>query len=200
MRTRPLAPPVIALALLAAACAGGSSSSSSSATGGATSVSTPTSSPTAPTSESESSTPSAPASPVIEDGKNFAFVKKVDTSSNPATITYDLAYLLTGDAAEQAAKDHGDEVPPPNDYYIVNDNPRLRTVELPTTARIELFDWNNCCDDTFKASVDEFAQAINAGNHQTTVGDGHLLNGRLSPYWLYARDGRIVRIEEQFLP
>jgi hypothetical protein len=137
---------------------------------------------------------------VIEDGRNFAFIKKVDTSSDPVTITYDLAYLLTGDDAIKAAEDHGDEVPPPNDYYIVNDNPRLRTVELSPTARIAVFDWNTCCDTTFNASVDEFAQAVDAGKQQTTVGDGHLLNGRLSPYWLYARHGAVVRIEEQFLP
>ena len=50
-------------------------------------------------------------------------------------MTFDLAYFLTGDAANQAAAEHGDETPVPNDYYIVNDNPSLRThARLPTVS------------------------------------------------------------------
>jgi hypothetical protein len=192
MKVRSIGVPAIALALLGAACA-----KTGTAAGGQTPIATLTESPGAPTtSASTSSTPSG--SPVIEDGKNFAFIKSLDTSASPPTVTYDLAYFLTGDAATQAAKDHGDEAPPPNDYYIVNDNPKLRTVALAPDARLVLLDWNHCCDTTFDGDLTEFAGAVDRDAEVTS--DGDVYKGRQSPYWLIARNGQIVRIEEQYLP
>lgn len=194
MNVRSLAAPLLALGVVATACAGGTAVDTP---GGGTG--TPTEPPTSPTGVPTSPTgsPTAAASPVIEDGRNFAFVKSVDTSTDPPTVTYDLAYFLTGQDAVQAAKDHGDEVPPPNDYYIVNDNPRLRTVPLAPGARLVFLDWSHCCDATFDGSLDAFARALDQG--EMTI-DGHMYKGRLSPYWLVARGGAIVRIEEQYLP
>jgi hypothetical protein len=192
MNVRSIAVPAVALALLGAACAKAGTGAGGDTPVGTLSGSSGASSASAPTS----STPSG--SPVIEDGKNFAFIKSVDASATPPTVTYDLAYFLTGDAATQAAKDHGDEAPPPNDYYIVNDNPKLRTVALAPDARLVLLDWNHCCDTTFEGVLTEFADAVN-GDAELTV-EGHVYKGRVSPYWLVARDGQIVRIEEQYLP
>jgi hypothetical protein len=196
MKARSIVLPAVALALCAAGCArdqpaagGGTSVASGSHTAGTTSPST---------GPSESGSPVASGSPVIEDGRNFAFVTAVDASASQPTVTYDLAYFLTGDAATQAAKDHGDEAPPPNDYYIVNDNPALRTVPLAPNARLVLLDWKHCCDQTFDGVLSDFADAVN-GDAEMTV-DGHVYKGPMSPYWLIARDGQIVRIEEQYLP
>ena len=195
MTVRRIALPALAFALLAAGCAGRANEPGvPSSSGSASSSSTGTGSSTA----SASASPTAAASPLIENGRNFAFVKSVDVSADPPTITYDLAYFLTGDAATQAAKDHGDEAPPPNDYYIVNDNPRLRTVPLASGARLVLLDWNHCCDVTFDGDLTAFAEAINSGK-DVTVGD-ETYKGGSSPYWLVARNGRILRVEEQFLP
>jgi hypothetical protein len=193
VRIRSTAAAVLAGALLVGACSGAPSTS-----GGPTGASgtTPASSATGATAEP--STPVASASPLIEDGKNFAFVKSVDTSTDPATVTYDLAYFLTGDAAAKAAREHGDETPPPNDYYIVNDNPKLRTVALAPGARVVLLDWNHCCDRTFDAPLRAFAEAIDGGTEMTS--GGHIYKGQISPYWLVAEDGAIVRIQEQYLP
>jgi len=201
MAIRSLALSTVAFTLLTAGCtsSGADSASANASDGSSSSAPAARQSSATPTPTGATSTPSVTASPLIEDGKNFAFVRSVDTSTDPPTVTYDLAYFLTGDAATQAAKTRGDEVPPPNDYYIVDDNPRLRTVDLSPSVRIALFDWNNCCDATVNASVDEFAHAVNAGKKQTTV-RRHLFNGRLSPYWLFGGEGTIVRIEEQFLP
>jgi hypothetical protein len=57
-------------------------------------------------------------------------------------MTFDLAYFLTGDAANQAAAEHGDETPVPNDYYIVNDNPLLRTTPISPSVEIDAIDWS----------------------------------------------------------
>ena len=52
------------------------------------------------------------------------------TSADPvvAELRFDRVQFLTGEEAERAAAANGDEVD--NDYYVVNDNPRLRTVQL----------------------------------------------------------------------
>jgi hypothetical protein len=67
---------------------------------------------------------------VLADGRHAVFLTTVDPTRR--TITFDLIQLYTGDdATREAAKDH-QESPPPNDYYIRNINPKLRT--LPTAA------------------------------------------------------------------
>jgi hypothetical protein len=196
MKVRSIVLPAIAVTVFAAGCAKNQDFADGGTPVATASPSSQTTSPSAGASDSGS--PAASGSPVIEDGKNFAFVTSVDASANPPTVTYDLAYFLTGDAATQAAKDHGDEAPPPNDYYIVNDNPTLRTVPLAPGARLVLLDWNHCCDQTFDGVLGEFANAIDTGREVTV--DGRTYKGANSQYWLVAKDGQVVRIEEQYLP
>jgi hypothetical protein len=137
--------------------------------------------------------PSASASHGVEDGRYFVFVDSIDTDSDPATITFDLARFLTGDAAIEAAKEHGDEYPPPNDYYIVNDDPTLRTTSLSADVRLRIIDWANCCGTFIDGDVTTLAQAIVDGDPTGTYRPS-------SPFWITVEQGRIARIEEQYLP
>jgi hypothetical protein len=67
---------------------------------------------------------------VLADGRHPVCLTAIDPDSG--TITFDLVQWYHGeDTAREAAKDH-QESPPPNDYYIRNVNPKLRT--LPTAA------------------------------------------------------------------
>jgi hypothetical protein len=148
--------------------------------------------PTAPTGATgETGTPPAE----LEDGEHFGFVEEVDASGG--TLVLDLAYFLTGEAANEAAAERGDEVPVPNDYYIVNDNPRLRTLTLADDLALRVYDWNRCCDRRFDGDLETFAQAIEEGQVDS---DGFLYQGHFSPYWLTVENGEVVRIEEQYLP
>ena len=54
------------------------------------------------------------------------------------TVTFDLVQWFQGDAAARAAAEDGEESPPPNDYYIRNVNPRLRTLPVAADARLTL--------------------------------------------------------------
>ncbi len=195
MRVRRLVPFVVALAFAASACATEQAGAGSSPAGTSAPPASPTAESPSPTETTASPTPAA--SPLIENGRNFAFIKSVDVTADPATVTYDLAYFLTGDQATKAAEEHGDESPPPNDYYIVNDNPKLRTVPLSPDVRLVLLDWNRCCDRRFRGDLADFARAFDEG--ELTVGD-RVYKGNLSPYWLVAHHGVIVKIEEQYLP
>jgi hypothetical protein len=62
---------------------------------------------------------------VLPDGRHPVRLTSVDSDQH--RITFDLIQFYWGeDATREAAKDH-QESPPPNDYYIRNVNPRLRT-------------------------------------------------------------------------
>jgi hypothetical protein len=166
----------------------------------------PTASPTAgepsgvtgPTGPTTTPTPSPSAgptpSPAIEDGRHFTFLSAI-AIGDPTTITFDLAYFLTGDEAAEAAAERGDESPPPNDYYIINDNPKLRTVPVAEDAELRILDWADCCDGFITGSIDELAAAMASG--EDPYGGVYRYT---SPFWLTVEDGQIVLIEEQYLP
>lgn len=179
-RTLPAA--ILVLALAVTACSSGSSS----VTGGPSTGSEPGTSPSPEVTETSTVEPTPVAE--IEDGRHFVFVKRAKDGG----VTFDLAYLLTGKDAEQAAKDAGEELPVPNDYFIVNDNPKLRTVPVADGAKVMVYDWSKCCDSYTSITYDEFAGYI-----ASPTNDFH---GTLSPYWLRVQGGQIVKIEEQYLP
>ena len=92
----------------------------------------------------------------------------------------------------------GDEVPVPNDVYIVNDNTTIRDVPIDPSTELLLIDWNECCETSPGAELDAFASAI-GGPDFVEIG-GRRYAGSLSPYWVTIENGQVVLIEEQFLP
>ncbi|MEW6059054.1 MAG: hypothetical protein AB1551_02755 [Actinomycetota bacterium] len=188
---------VLAGSLIVGACTeeGGGETASGSPTISSPPSTSVSSSPTPSPEPTGSPSPSEAASPVLEDGRHFGFIQSVDLSTQVPTLVFDLAYFLTGDEANEAAAEHGDEVPVPNDYYIVNDNPRLRTLTLDPDVRLELVDWANCCDAVFLGDLVPFAESF----EETTYPSGPYKGG-FSPYWLIVEHGVVVEIEEQFLP
>lgn len=180
--------PGAATGVTGATAASGSTSGAS----GSTSASGATGS----TDQSTSAGPSVEPGTDLEDGRHFGFIQTLDEAG---LMAFDLAYFLTGDEATQAAIEHGDEAPPPNDYYIVNDNPRLRTLTIAPDVAIVLLDWNRCCDHTISPDLATFAQVISAGDDLVEI-DGQTYYGRLSPYWITVQGGEVTMIEEQYLP
>ena len=154
-----------------------------------------TPSPSAEPSETESPEPSETSSPTpeLDDGRHFGYIRSIDTASQ--TMVFDLAYFLTGDEANEAAEEHGDEVPVPNDYYIVNDNPKLRTLAVAPDVEIWVIDWGNCCDPV-KGEVQPFVDAFGTKQHAWDA----MYQGAESQYWVTVDDGVVVEIEEQYLP
>lgn len=162
------------------------------------SPSRPAGSPSASTSDSPSPSPTPEpstrptASPVLDDGRHFVFVKELP-GAPPDRMTFDLAEFLTGDAAAEAATEHGDESPPPNDYYIVNDNPRLRTLAIAPDAELRILDWADCCSSFVVGDLGLLADALAHGDPTGTYRPS-------SPFWITVSGGAIVTIEEQYLP
>jgi hypothetical protein len=159
----------------------------------------PSSGPTGTTGATESSNPGCsgtPAPATLADGTYFGFLESIDVGSGVSE--FDLACFYTGDEANEQAAARGDEVPVPNDVYIVNDNPSTRDVPVDPSVELLLIDWNACCETSPGAELDAFASAL--GDQDFVEIDGFRYAGGLSPYWITIQDGRIVGIEEQFLP
>ena len=76
----------------------------------------------------------------LQDGRHFGYVRAVDVDAG--TIEFDLAYFLSGKEANAAYHAAGGTGPVPNDHFVVNDNPMLRTLDAragraPAPARLE---------------------------------------------------------------
>lgn len=152
---------------------------------------TATVSPTA--SESVSSTPSPSVSPsVLPNGKSFVYVKKAQGGEEgPLLLTFDLAYLYTSDEANQQAAAHGD--PEPTDgYYIVNDNPKLRTIPIASGVEVRFIPMSACCE-LQPGDINAWADAVNG----TVMSDYSGANGA---WWITVAGGEVVKIEEQYFP
>jgi len=192
--------PILALALgvVAVGCSGGEGAgdADSPVTPPASERPSPSPSPTPTDGPAPTEEPSPLPEIELEDGRHFGFIRSVDPEA--MTLVLDLAYFLTGEEANEAAAERGYEVPVPNDYFIVNDNPRLRTLVLSPDLRLRLIDWNRCCELSLDGDLEVFATAIERGD-AVTVGDS-VYHGARSPYWLEIEGGRVVLIEEQYLP
>lgn len=153
----------------------------------------PPASASATASPSASPTASASASPsVLPDGRSFVYAKKVEGGEEgPLLLTFDLAYLYTGDQATQQAAAHGD--PEPTDgYYIVNDNPKLRTIPLAGGVQVRFIPMSACCE-LQPGDISAWADAVNG----TVMSDYSGANGA---WWITVTGGEVVKIEEQYFP
>ena len=135
------------------------------------------------------------ATPELEDGRHFGYIKSVDLVPAPATLTFDLAYLLTGDEANEEAARRGYPTPVDNDYLIVNDNPRLRTLALADDVELRLLDWRHCCQTFFPGDLGRFAAAFERKKYP--MGN---YKGKFSAYELTVSDGVVVALDERFFP
>lgn len=147
---------------------------------------TPTSSSAAPDDAPDAEDGSMGTSQDVS--RQYTYITAADASDGVISLTLDYAQFLTGAAAAKAAADAGDESPPPNDYYMTNTNPRLRTFEVATDA--EFIVAGDTPEDTRRMSAQEFFDAF--------VADAQGV--RDTGYWVTVSDGEISRAEEQWLP
>ena len=157
---------------------------------------------TAAPEASSSPTGAASASPSaaeLPDGRSFGYIKSVDEGAR--TISFDLAQFLEGDAADKAYReDNGlsgnEEVE--NDYYIRNENTRLRTLHLASDASIQVV---GDPPDTVEGTWADFAAAFDSDEIAPFNEDGSAsYRGTNGKYWVTVEDGEVALIEEQYVP
>jgi hypothetical protein len=196
---------LLSLALLGAACGDDDDATAGPGTtapepGGTTTTAAPTEGPTTsqPPTTSPATTPTTGPSAVedraegagctpdgddLTDGRWFGFVSAPTGSG----FEFDLACWFTGDAAAEAAAEDGEESPPPNDYYVRNANPRLRSLTLaspdvPVT-------WTEQAGDPGSEVETPYGEWLDARRDQMAFG-----------VWVEVRDGEVERIAEQWVP
>jgi hypothetical protein len=153
--------------------------------------------------DNPSPTPSAAGSSAaaasLPDGKSPTYLTGLDVSAK--TVTFDLIQFLEGDAARKAyVKVHPDEPDgPPEGYYIVNDNPQLRSLPISAQVKVRVLDFNApgaVAPRTIKLT-DLPAYFTHDSQYKPEHSDRRLST---TPYWLTVSHGQVTLIEEQYLP
>jgi len=152
-------------------------------------------SPTATRTETPSPDPTGePQGDTLADGRYFVRLHDLHGGeSGPPAVEYDLAYFLTDAAADQAAKDRGQETPVPDGYFIVNDSHRMRVVPLADPFAVKYIPEGNCCRPV-KAHNATFLGWL----AQTQQSD--FPSKDTSWWWVTIDGGEVTKIEQQFLP
>lgn len=120
-------------------------------------------------------------------------VVAVTGSPGAYVLRIDYVLFLTGAEAIAAATAHGDESPPPNDYYVVNDNPLLRDFPIRSGIPVTVVtnDDGTSDSDGHTITLDQWVAALS----------GPAANAyRASIYWITITDGTITAIEAQYVP
>jgi hypothetical protein len=167
---------------------------SSSATGDPSPSKTHSESATETPSSSATADPTAEPGVHLPDGRYFVRLTDIQGGEEgPLQLQYDLAYFLTGDAANQAAADRGLETPVPNDYLIVNDSHQLRLTPLAGTYGVKYIPEGNCCQPV-KAHIAQFLGWMG----QTNQTDFPPKDS--SWWWVTISGGEVTQIKQQYLP
>jgi hypothetical protein len=169
---------LLSLALVAAGCGGGAADKAA----------------PEPTQTSTQPAPTPGPSPA----EQFGYIRSVSTAGPAATLAFDEAEFLTGDAAQKAAEEDGVVAPGetvPNDYYIRNRDQTTQTLRIANDAKITA---KRCplCRHGRDGQLDPFLASFKKGRQ--TFADPY--RGKYSLYWLTIKDGEVAAIDEQYVP
>ncbi|MDF1597566.1 MAG: hypothetical protein P1T08_15920 [Acidimicrobiia bacterium] len=207
----------------AATSDGGSTSTSTSAVIGTT-TSVVTSTSTVATTSTITSPPPATTSTTVTDSPSIPLDARYDpdatvefgflTAVSAGEIVADYAQWLSGDEANQAAFEEGViasvEEGVPNDYYIRNVNPQLRTLPLAddvtvwlispvegvTSVEVGIGEWLGLFNDG--VPWDYETDEIPTWDEPYFGYYGAAM--KQTPYWFVILDGEVIAIEQQYVP
>ncbi len=149
---------------------------------------------------SETASPSAlattePTGSDLPDGVYFVQLKDVQGGEEgPLQLQYDLAYFLQGEEANQAAADRGLETPVPNDYFIVNDNPKLRLTPLEGVYSVKYIPVSSGSTTPVKAHESQFLEWMGQSNPTDFPAKD------TSFWWITLANGSVAKIQQQYIP
>ena len=126
----------------------------------------------------------APGEP-LTDGRHAVHIDHV--SVDTGTVTVDVIQWLEGSEADDAyAAETGDTSGAPNDYYIRNTSPELRT--LPLTTSTVTVAWTDSGPMYHDLDLADLADYLRARSDLD------------APFWITVEDGTVRRIQEQYRP
>jgi len=129
----------------------------------------------------------------IKQEQNYCLITNIYDENDKHYIEADYIQYLTGDKAIEQAKKNGDadikfvngqkKYSIPNDFYIVNDNSKLRKLELSENVKIDLVNNNNFKSDDIKSILEYFKN-----NYDDKI------------FLLILNEGKVIEIKEIFTP
>jgi hypothetical protein len=133
----------------------------------------------------------APSPTTATPGTDFGFIRSWTAKTGTFYLRFDRAVLLTGKAADAASAAHGGESPVPNDYYIQNDNPRLREVVIADQAKVIGSQQLTGSPGPNPSSLKALLTFVHNGGPLVAATPFHLT---------YNANGLVTRVQEQYLP
>jgi hypothetical protein len=138
--------------------------------------------------------------PPLSDGRYLGNLVAVGANQDPPRLVIDVEQWFTGDAATEAARADG-QLPPgettvPDGFYIRNQNPRWRTIEIDPATTVALTVWpNGQVGAPQVMTLDRFGTLFNV------IGGGASADAlHYDPYWITVQNGNVVAIHQQYLP
>jgi hypothetical protein len=124
--------------------------------------------------------------------KAFGFIKKIYKKDKKNYLVIDYAEFYTGEEADKAAIEDGEIQPGehvPNDYYIRNKNPKLRTFEIADNV--------NCFVSYFKEEGGVDLKYVDLSYLKSLLTSGEL---EFRPFWIERKGNVVIKITEQYVP
>lgn len=154
----------------------------------------PTGPPVATTSRPTPTQPAsrpAPNPTTATRGSDFGFLRSWYAKTGTIYLRFDRAVLLTGAAADTASAAHGGESPVPNDYYIQNDNPRLRDLVILDQATVVGSQQLTGSPGPNPSNLKALLTFVAKGGPQVAATPFHLR---------YNDNGLVIGVREQYVP
>jgi len=131
------------------------------------------------------------AGPALADGRHFGYLAAVGAAQQPPRLVLDVAQWFTDQEAIDAAIEDG-VTPWENGYYIRNEDPRWRIVEVDPASTVSLVVYPyGDIEQPRTVSLARFGELFGADEHGAFQG---------LPYWITVRGDTVTAIEQQFIP
>lgn len=143
--------------------------------------------------EAEEAAVADSGTPAVVTERQPGLIVEITGAPGAYTMRIDYVLWLEGQAAIDAAAAHGDESPPPNDYYVVNDNPKIRAFPIQTGIPVTVVTNDDGTSDSegHTVTLDQWVAALSGPS-------AHAFKATI--YWITITDGTVTAIEAQYVP
>jgi hypothetical protein len=136
----------------------------------------------------------APAAPLELD--QFGYIKSLTRKGAVFELRFDPAWLLSGKTAARAKFEDTGSTDVPNDFYVVNEEPRLLTYIVPASAHVTVLGTGRAGIHGARITVAQLAQLV-AGQNPL---HHRLFEPLTTGFWIHTRIDRVQSLKQQYFP